>query len=679
VLEKLKSESEERQKYFIDLRYPEKGFPYVCLPGSVTALVAAMSVGSPEVVRILLENGADPYICDGIGNDPLLCACTQGRLVNARFWLNHFRNWDLSRKNKIGATALSCAVFFGPNRRDLVELLISKGAATNNVTYVLYSLFLSLPSLHVYTHTHFIHLNIRHNGTSTLMSACMNEDADCRVVELLLQRSCEMEINRKVRPQTTKWHAIYLTAKLAVRSGISKSILMQSLADRQGRTALHYAARRGDLEIVEFLLRLGGNVSAKDSAGRNVRDVCTGFPELRGVLEKRERKMKLRGTTNKAQFVESLGKRISTATPIQHEMWLISLETLLMLYGNAGKGRVMEVHQELIQRGFLTRWQDTPSDAEIVFVSHEWLSWAHPDPNGDQLQVLCRVLERLKKGRLDTEMDPMHTILYKHKFTTRGKDWEAMLRRTYLWVDWFSMPQPSAEKEDKIGTERMAKLRVEGSRAIRSIPAYVERSDFIMVLVPGCYHVDRKVPTCFRSWRRRGWCLLELYAAAMARDSSNPPLLVRSERGTPMWMSPLEVMKLSIGLADFTCCQRNHVITTETQKIMSGGKVKKIPCDKPIAGGILEQLINAKINHLFNAEGDLVMARFHFALKQWWMRGIKEQEVFVADKSKSAVEKFKKKLRWKDDESWFDCGGIGIVIYAICSNEVKVVEELLES
>ena len=110
----------------------------------------------------------------------------------------------------------------------------------------------------------------------------------------------------------------------------------------------------------------------------------------------------------------------------------------------------------------------------------------------------------------------------------------------------------------------MADLRVKGSNAIRSIPAYVERSDFIMILVPGCHHVDRKVPTCYRTWRRRGWCLLELYAAAMARDSSNPPLLVRSDRGTPMWMSPLEVMKLSIGLADFTCCQRNHVITTET-------------------------------------------------------------------------------------------------------------------
>ena len=49
------------------------------------------------------------------------------------------------------------------------------------------------------------------------------------------------------------------------------------------------------------------------------------------MLEKRERKMKLRGTVTRERE-EALGKRISTATPIQHEMWLISLETLLALY-----------------------------------------------------------------------------------------------------------------------------------------------------------------------------------------------------------------------------------------------------------------------------------------------------------------------------------------------------------
>ena len=338
----------------------------------------------------------------------------------------------------------------------------------------------------------------------------------------------------------------------------------------------------------------------------------------------------------------------------------------------------MEVHQELKSRGFLTRWQDVPSDSEIIFVSHEWLSWAHPDPEGEQLRVLCRVLGRLKRGELDTEMDPMHTIWYKHKFTTYGGDWKAMLKRTYVWVDWFSMPQPGSEKEEEIGKERMAVLRAEGSMAIRSIPAYVERSDFIMILVPSLYHSDRNVPTCYRTWRRRGWCLLELYAATMARDSSNPPLLVRSERGSPIWTSPLETLKLSIGLADFTCCQRNHVITTETQKIMSGGKVKKIPCDKPIAGGILEQLINAKINHLFNAEGDLVLARLHYSFRHWWLRGLKKENKFVTDKNKTAIEKFKKKLRWNKDGKWFDRYGVGILMYAVASDNANVVRELLK-
>ena len=85
----------------------------------------------------------------------------------------------------------------------------------------------------------------------------------------------------------------------------------------------------------------------KNALGQDASAICKSFPELRGMLEKRERMMKLRGTRKKTKAVEVLGKRISTATPIQHEMWLISLETLLMLYGEGSHGHVMEVHKEL--------------------------------------------------------------------------------------------------------------------------------------------------------------------------------------------------------------------------------------------------------------------------------------------------------------------------------------------
>ena len=106
------------------------------------------------------------------------------------------------------------------------------------------------------------------------------------------------------------------------------------------------------------------------------------------MLEKRERKMKLRGTEKKTRAVEVLGKRISTATPIQHEMWLISLENLLMLYGEGSHGHVMEVHQKLRRRSFLTPWHSVPADAEIIFVSTQSLLFSLTQVTFNELTLL---------------------------------------------------------------------------------------------------------------------------------------------------------------------------------------------------------------------------------------------------------------------------------------------------
>ena len=52
------------------------------------------------------------------------------------------------------------------------------------------------------------------------------------------------------------------------------------------------------------------------------------------------------------------------------------------------------------------------------------------------------------------------------------------------------------------------------------------------------------------------------------------------------------------------------------------------------------------------------------------MRRLKNADVIVADKSSTALQKFKKKLRWSETEKWFDCGSIGILAYAVV-NEVQ--------
>ena len=92
------------------------------------------------------------------------------------------------------------------------------------------------------------------------------------------------EINRQIRAQTSKWYGIYSMAKLAWRTGASQSVLVQCLSERLGRTALHYAIRRGDYSCVQMLLKNGANITIKDSSGTSGKDLCANFTELKDLL-----------------------------------------------------------------------------------------------------------------------------------------------------------------------------------------------------------------------------------------------------------------------------------------------------------------------------------------------------------------------------------------------------------
>ena len=59
-------------------------------------------------------------------------------------------------------------------------------------------------------------------------------------------------------------------ARLVVRYKLTASKLMKRIAENCGLTALHYAARRGDVEIVELLLEYGAKTSIKNDLGRDV-------------------------------------------------------------------------------------------------------------------------------------------------------------------------------------------------------------------------------------------------------------------------------------------------------------------------------------------------------------------------------------------------------------------------
>jgi len=57
--------------------------------GDATLLHAASKYGSLDVLRLLLEAGADSIICDWVGNTPLVEAILHGQLACARELIPH--------------------------------------------------------------------------------------------------------------------------------------------------------------------------------------------------------------------------------------------------------------------------------------------------------------------------------------------------------------------------------------------------------------------------------------------------------------------------------------------------------------------------------------------------------------------------------------------------------------
>ena len=155
-------------------------------------------------------------------------------------------------------------------------------------------------------------------------------------------------------------------------------------------------------------------------------------------------------------------------------MYLVPLDQLHRLYGGKNpRHERIEAHQELKRRGEIVRWEDLPFDANIIFLSHEWVGWNHPDPHGIQLKTFLKVMRRLRSGEISqVEMNVFHTMMYKTNLVVQAKEWEEILRAAYVWIDWASMPQPSAcppstPKEEKQNME------TDLGKAVKSIPAYV--------------------------------------------------------------------------------------------------------------------------------------------------------------------------------------------------------------
>ncbi|CAK9043994.1 unnamed protein product [Durusdinium trenchii] len=258
------------------------------------------------------------------------------------------------------------------------------------------------------------------------------------------------------------------------------------------------------------------------------------------------------GQTSRKNFGGVTG---DAPTPKAHAqlttMWVIKVFEVCRMRAPA------HCHEELQAEGKLC-----PHDPSFltIFVSHQWLSRDHPDPQGHQLQVLQNVLANIIEGITMVEVDLQAQFSGFHRTLTLAE--RQQLQNAYIWMDWFSVPQernsrpstaanspiyssPSLERLmtlERNGTESWSSID-EANKCIQSIPAYVEACQFFVALVPSLSD-ESGTNFNYSTWLQRGWCRAEMWCK-MLSDASEIPIVVvtdsdRAEFDHPMlWLRSL--------------------------------------------------------------------------------------------------------------------------------------------
>jgi len=292
------------------------------------------------------------------------------------------------------------------------------------------------------------------------------------------------------------------------------------------------------------------------------------------------------GQTSAAEKEQQKRSDLDRAPEDQFPMWCMDMATFMQM-------SVMLSHGQLLHQSAL---RESEEHDIVHFISHEWLSKAHPDPQGTQLRRAQGVFSEVAAGQgadifVPEKWEMFRTGQHEGSHQLQPERSKQLTAEVFardvisgtIWLDFASIPQvcdvpPGGDLAQQIRDQQAA---------ILSISTYIEHASYFWILVPLCLHTDKQGCRDLTTYRRRAWCRLEESVNLLSSKSMMPIVVTELRRVSTYTESEyLQVMRahpyFGAHSGDATCCELQH-------QVVQGGVAKSIPCDKVHMIGVLSK------------------------------------------------------------------------------------------
>ena len=249
---------------------------------SEVQLIAASYKGDENIVSKLLEDGADPHICDTNNNTAILAASIQNHLGVLQKLLDH--GTDVN-SNPGGLSPLLLAVLTGRSR--VVKILVQKGKANlcerdhHERTAIVLAVLQCNRKMVECLHKLGADINYQSGaGMSVLMAAIQGGSVD--VVEYLVESGAM--VDHVADSGLTGIMCSACQSESDTLKYLLKHTRILNLSDSNGNTALMLAVMARNQLSVALLLELTPEVNLVNLEGKSTLDYAQGDPELESML-----------------------------------------------------------------------------------------------------------------------------------------------------------------------------------------------------------------------------------------------------------------------------------------------------------------------------------------------------------------------------------------------------------